>query len=294
MILLRLTGGLGNQLFQYAAGRSLADLWKVPLKIDTTSFWNDRLRQYALRPFRIRAEQASFFDRRRFENVFANGIEKRISIFFPHKNGKIWKDPNHGYNPPPQNPEKEIYLDGYWQSWRYFFANEPAIRRDLKLEIPAGGINLRLSEEIRSASSVSIHIRRADYVDDSNAARVHGVCDMSYYKRAVKWIEERVHQPRFYIFSDDPLWVRQNFDLCSDPVVVGHNDGVQAFEDLRLMASCRHHIIANSTFSWWGAWLSNQPGKTVLCPATWFADSAVVPDMKQFMDDLLPSEWVRL
>ena len=137
-------------------------------------------------------------------------------------------------------------------------------------------------------NSVSVHIRRGDYISNKDTNALLGVCPMDYYDRAIAYIVERVVNPCFYFFSDDIAWVRRTFSLPFQSRFVDHNSGRQSFNDMRLMSLCRHHIIANSSFSWWGAWLGRNGDKTVIAPRRWFRRD--IMDLK----DLCPDSWVLL
>jgi hypothetical protein len=181
------------------------------------------------------------------------------------------------------------YLDGYWQSEKYFGDVADVIRKDFTVKRAPSAANAAWLDRIGATVSVSIHVRRGDYVTNADANKFHGTCGIDYYQRAVQMLSSRLGgRPEFFVFSDDPAWVRANLDLGSHPHhYVTNNDAQTNYEDLRLMSSCRHHIIANSTFSWWGAWLNASPDKVVVAPRRWFrADE---------MDDrdLVPSGWVR-
>jgi hypothetical protein len=139
--------------------------------------------------------------------------------------------------------------------------------------------------EISAANAVSLHIRRGDYVSNAKFNAAHGTCDLDYYARAAAFVAERVGDPVIYAFSDDPAWVAENLKLPFEMRFVDHNDGSTAHEDLRLMATCKHHIIANSSFSWWGAWLNPLKDKVVAAPTQWFADPA------KSNPDILPQSW---
>ena len=145
-----------------------------------------------------------------------------------------------------------------------------------------------MAAEIAACNAVSLHVRRGDYAADPVVTSMHGLCPLDYYDRAVEYVLGRVSDPAFFLFSDDPDWVREHLKLRGSVSVVDHNGPDSGSEDLRLMSLCRHHIIANSTFSWWGAWLDPRPDKLVIAPKRWFADESLDTS------DLLPAGWVKL
>jgi hypothetical protein len=147
--------------------------------------------------------------------------------------------------------------------------------------------NADLVEQISKVNAVSLHVRRGDYVQNAKTNANHGVCSLDYYRAAIQNILERVEAPSFFIFSDDIPWVKEHLVLDIPCRYVDHNQGVESYNDMRLMSLCRHHIIANSSFSWWGAWLNPDPQKIVIAPQKWFANDNIV-------DDLFPPEWVTM
>jgi hypothetical protein len=181
-----------------------------------------------------------------------------------------------------------VYLEGYWQSENYFKTIENAIKSEFTLKEDPDPQNALLSEKILGSNSVSIHIRRGDYVHNPVTFDYHGVCSLEYYHSAIDTIAKKISNPHFYIFSDDSLWVKQNLGINYPHTYVTHNQGLKDYMDLWLMKLCRHHIIANSSFSWWGAWLCSNPGKIVIAPKQWFNN----PDVNT--DDLIPNTWLRL
>jgi hypothetical protein len=182
----------------------------------------------------------------------------------------------------------DVIVDGYWQSERYFADVADLVRREFSFKRSAGGRNAEVAAEIAACNSVSLHVRRGDYATDPVVMAMHGVCSLDYYDRAVEYIVERVSDPVFFLFSDDPDWVREQLKVHGSVRVVDHNGPDAGCEDLRLMGQCNHHIIANSTFSWWGAWLNLNPDKIIVAPKQWFADESLDTT------DLLPASWVKL
>jgi hypothetical protein len=196
-------------------------------------------------------------------------------------------EPDFAYWPGFEALRDGAYLDGYWQSERYFGAIAAAVRAEFALRRPPEGENARLLDAIRRAEAVGIHVRRGDYVNDAHTAGYHGAAPAEYYAAAVARLHALVAAPDFFVFSDDPAWAERHMRVDEATVIVGHNDAEHDGEDLRLMSACRHHIIANSTFSWWAAWLGERPGQHVVAPRRWFRAG---PDAR----DLVPARWERL
>jgi hypothetical protein len=281
-------GGLGNQMFQYSAGRRLAYANGVELKLDTFSFKECNLRTYSLGIFNVQENLATR------EEVEALTVGKRSLVerfstkILGRKHSSL---PSHvrekQFAPEILNLPDNVYLDGYWQSEKYFTDIEDIIRKEFTVKTDQERKNRKLAELIASCDSVSLHIRRGDYVSTPEIRKVHGTCSLDYYFRCVDQLSKTVKNPHFFIFSDDHDWASDNLKLPHPTTLVDHN-GMKAYEDLRLMSQCRHHIIANSSFSWWGAWLNKNQDKIVIAPQSWFNDSS--RDTK----DLIPDSWVRI
>jgi hypothetical protein len=192
------------------------------------------------------------------------------------------------FDPDILNMPDSVYLDGYWQSEKYFADIAGIIRQEFTVKTPQGGKDKELAEQITSCESVSLHIRRGDYVSNSHTNQVHGTCDLDYYFRCVENLTQTVQNSHFFIFSDDPEWARDNLRLPNPITLVDHNGPNKNYEDLRLMSQCKHHIIANSSFSWWGAWLNPIEDKLVFAPKRWFARD------NHNLHDFIPNQWIKV
>jgi hypothetical protein len=179
--------------------------------------------------------------------------------------------------------ESPLYMMGYWQSERYFLEQQKSIREDFRFRQAFAGFNAALAAEMSSSPSVSVHLRRGDYLSD----QIMDVCSLDYYRAAAKYIEESIGRPTYYVFSDDTDWVRSHVDFLPGATFIDHNKGLDSHKDMQLMSRCKHHIIANSSFSWWGAWLNPSPHKIVVAPSTWFRHG-------RDDSDHVPSQWIRL
>lgn len=301
MIISRIWAGLGNQLFQYAAGKSLAAFHNVDFKIDRRwygmSIPGDTPRRYELEHFNLKVECASDLDMRPFPFTtipkfkWARSFLPRWQLFLQKRSAysllRTYRELHFHFDPEFLKLPSNVYLVGYFQSEKYFTTIEEQIRKDFTFKSPPGLENEYLLEKIQSTPSVSLHVRRGDYVLDPRINLHHGVCDLTYYQRAIQEIEKRIKHPHFYVFSDDIPWVQANLKIGHHVDYVSHNQGAQSYEDLRLMSRCRHHIIANSSFSWWGAWLNSKTDKIVIAPGSW-------TNIKLDFSDLIPSGWVVL
>jgi len=287
MITSRLIGGLGNQMFQYAAARALALRVSTDLMLDTRAFIDYKVHSYGLDWFSI---QADVIDNVSFTTLRHDSFLKRVGRRFGVGLGKnVYLEKGFSFDPAVLLLKDGACLEGYWQSERYFADFSDQIRADLTVITPPNDENLSWLERIRSGTSISIHVRRGDYVTNPSANTVHGLCDLDYYRRAAAYVAGKLEgEAKFYVFSDDPEWVRENLELPYEMHYVNHNDASRNYEDLRLMSNCSHHIIANSSFSWWGAWLNPSSSKIVVAPKKWFRDESVDTC------DLIPSTWIRL
>ena len=291
VVIIRLNGGLGNQMFQYAAGRRLAHLHGVELKVDISGFESYKLRKYALGAF-SRQENFATLEEIEALTVRKQGfIERLIAKAMGRKPVAVpsyVREKHFHFDPEILSLPDHVYLDGYWQSEKYFADIEDIIQHEFTVKTPQEGKNRDLAALIASCDSVNLHIRRGDYVADPETSRVHGTCDLDYYYRCVEKLLATVKNPHFFIFSDDYGWAGENLKLPYPTTLVNHNGVDKDYEDLRLMSQCKHHIVANSSFSWWGAWLCSNPEKIVFVPSRWFLDSS--RDTK----DLIPDTWIRI
>ncbi|HEU0080896.1 MAG TPA: alpha-1,2-fucosyltransferase [Candidatus Paceibacterota bacterium] len=290
-IIVKLQGGLGNQMFQYALGRSLSLKKKVPLLLDIGSFSRDPLRAYALGCFSLKAEFASPSDVERLARYqrLPDGIVSRARNALCARWDRYAREKRFHFDPDVFSVADDAYLDGYWNTEKYFKDIRPALLSDFRVAAPLAGKNAEAAQAARSAESVSVHVRRGDYAHNPQTNIVHGTLEADYYGPAIARMQEKLAAPRFFVFSDDIPWVRDNLSLPAGTIFVDWN-GKEAHEDLRLMSLCKHHIIANSTFSWWGAWLSEYPGKVVIAPARWFRTQKKSTDTR----DVLPESWIRI
>ena len=291
MVISNIIGGLGNQMFQYAAGRALSLRLGVQLKLDIRAFSGYSLHQgFELRRlFDSDVEIASNDDLKVVlgwqKAKLAQRILKRPQLKrFRCKSYVI--EPSFNYWVGINTLKENIYLDGYWQSEQYFIQFVDKIREDFIFKLPLSNKNVDIAEKISQVNAVSLHVRRGDYISDKKNAFI-GVCSLDYYKTAVEKIKTQVDNPVFFVYSDDINWVKNNLVLDKTAVFVSHNRGNEGYNDMRLMSLCKHNIIANSSFSWWGAWLNADPNKTVIAPSQWFASGK---DDR----DLIPTGWLKI
>lgn len=295
MIYTRLISGLGNQLFQYAIGRQVSLLNKAPLKLDISFFASQSLRSYKLDVYNTKAELATqvevetLLERYSSQSLSAK-VLRRLDSHLPKRYRRLFRESEWWiYEPELFQTTSPVYLDGYWQHYKYFENLDPLIRDELTLKnsYPTGAQAIRQAIE-RDKGAVAVHVRRGDYITDTNANAFMGVIPISYYQQAMAYITARVPNVHFYFFSDEPAWVRQHLLSGSNMSVVEVENGTD-YLDLDLMSKCAHNIIANSSFSWWGAFLNRNPDKLIVAPRQW-----VVPNEVNQKIELVPPSWVKL
>ncbi len=271
-VIVLLKGGLGNQLFCYAAARRLALVNNAELVLDCVSgFSRDYMyrRQYALENFCINARHATPWERFEPLGRYRRYLARTIAGFRSFPERKYLFQEQREFDPRllDYRVSDSVYLDGHWQSEGYFKDIETVIRQDLRI-IQSKGVKNRLAEEIRSVNSVCVHTRWFAAPDAKDSAAKHNL-DPSYYARAIDVIRSEVHHPHFFVFSDDSQAAATHLPLWSGQCTyVSHNNGADSpLADFSLMVQCRHFVIANSTFSWWAAWLGSDPESIVIAPA---------------------------
>ncbi|WP_417427757.1 alpha-1,2-fucosyltransferase [Halpernia sp.] len=285
MIAVEIMGGLGNQMFQFASARALALHRNEKFLLDKHFFDNYELHNYSLHHFNIKTPLLE--ENISFEPI--NFIEKVKAFLLKKKIFSIYEEKELIFN---KNlftlPQKNIYLKGYFQSEKYFIKYEEQIREDFKIISLLKKETTEILKIINTQNSISLHIRRGDYVNNPVANLVHGTCDLNYYYKAITIIKEKIENPVFFIFSDDINWAKENLKIEDKIYFVDFNDASTNYEDLKLMSSCKHNIIANSSFSWWGAWLNNNKNKIVIAPNKWFNVDY------HNATDIIPESWLKI
>jgi hypothetical protein len=284
MIVVKLSGGLGNQMFQYAAGKSLSSKLGVSLGLDIRELVKgNTTNEYTFRTFQLNKFLINS------EIVPSNPSIFKLFIFRCIKKFKKYNELSYSFDNSFFSLKGNIHLIGYWQSEQYFNNIREELLLDFKLRHSLDKLNKRLEEKIHNSNSVAVHIRRGDYISNSSAAHVHGICSIEYYLNAISYLSNFFDNLKLFVFSDDIAWAKNNLkELNYEIEYVEGNIGDDSYIDLYLMSQCNHNIIANSTFSWWSAWLNQNKGKTVIAPKKWFNSN----ELK--CDDLIPSNWVRL
>ncbi len=298
MIIVRLRGGLGNQLFQYAAGKALAEHHRTELLVDLYTYSKHPYRKFELSKFNIDAKEATREQVHLFtgSNPVIRYVNKRENYL---RCQKVFAQPHYHFFEDFFSLPDNLYLSGYWQSEKYFASIGSIIREQLTPRALLDDHNSSFIARMQSENSISVHVRRGDYAASKDYASFFGVLSAAYYEGAIAKMRTEVERPSFYFFSDDPAWCRQTFSGLQ-AAFIDHNKGEDSFKDLVLMSACRHNIIANSTFSWWGAWLNQNQEKKVIAPQLWFQRNyltkkvPVYPSRLYNTKDLIPDSWVKL
>lgn len=288
MIIVKLWGGIGNQLFQYSFGKYLSKYLNTEVKYDIQTIQkakNFTKRSLGILDFNIHIEIASKEDNGKLKyfskGIFAR-IERKLSQKLPFLFKTYFVESELHSRIDKSNIKDNCYYDGYWQSYHYLNQIESIISTEIILRYPLSKNCQSLISAIKNTESISIHIRRGDYINIKKNFDRFGVCSKHYYESSIQYISKLCENPIFYIFSDDINWAKENFIGSQYCFVYGNLPS----EDMYLMSQCKHNIIANSTFSWWGAWLNNKKDKTIIAPANWY-------NMKQnnATERLIPETW---
>lgn len=275
-------------MFQYAAARAISIRMDVPLQLDLSWFATNPDREFALAPFNIQGELIGGDGRRvnkeggKFTRFFAKLRYRYHLLSFWRRE---YKEISFEYDPRFESLTAPIFLKGYFQSDRYFSAVSDVLRKDFTLTKKAESLTSQMEKAIQGVDGICIHVRRGDYVKNAKVNSETGTCSIDYYRRGLELVAKNLSSPHCFVFSDEPEWVKDNLELDFPTTVVDIHNTDQAHEDLRLMTACKNFVIANSSFSWWGAWLGQHPDKTVVAPAIWFKSE------KKDTKDLIPHNW---
>ncbi|MDR0580024.1 MAG: alpha-1,2-fucosyltransferase [Campylobacteraceae bacterium] len=279
MIISKLIGGLGNQMFQYAIGRAVAHRNSDILKLDISGFATYKLHNgYRLNAFNIDEKIADINEikclgkkNRVLRKLAKIGILKK-STFYAEKSENETKFDEKVFL------YKDLYLDGYWQNEKYFLDIRDMLIDEFTLKKPVGKNADEYMSIIKNTNSVSVHVRRGDYLV------LNGFIGIDYYQNTIKFISQKVQNPAFFIFSDDIKWCKENLNFIDKPIFIENT--ANELEDLELMKNAKHNIIPNSSFSWWAAWLNANKDKIVIAPKIWFKDRDGF--------DPVPESWIKI
>jgi hypothetical protein len=285
MINVILEGCLGNNLFQYAAGKHLAVKNKTTIRLITYRHVN---RHDILGRKAINQLSAFTIEPLSYAVMIHQAIGKRLGIQRSFHENRVYKEKSWGFHPEALELKDGVYLDGYFQSEKYFKSIEHIIRNNLRFKWDAFGKEGAIyKDQISNLNSVGLHVRRGDYLK----LKLHNVCNIRYYIKSIAYMQDQLVSPHFFIFSDDLEWCHENLHISNCTFVDIQAAKKDPIIDFQLMSLCKHNIISNSTFSWWAAWLNNNHEKVVVSPNRWFNDEQM---NVQALQDTIPAEWVRM
>jgi hypothetical protein len=276
VVIAKVMGGLGNQLFIYAAAKRLSVINDASLKLDINSAYAEDGydRVYSLNHFRINAEYATSEEVYELDVGTRRNLRYHVNKILPFRY-KYFIREDKLFDPRLLNLKiaNKVYLDGYWQDENYFKDIESIIRKDFEIVSPHNHINIEMAKEMSESNAICLHARRLEY---------EHLLSAEYYYRAIKYMSKRVPNPHLYCFSDDIEWIKNNIAINYPVTYISHNEESKDYENLWLMTQCKHYIIANSTFSWWGAWLNPDSSKIIIAPKDWGYRAAI------------PKDWINL
>jgi len=292
-IIIHLQGGLGNQLFQYATAKAISESYQVNLLLDDSWFYQT-FTDITARPFLLHNLQV-FETRVTHRNLSSsNKYLNKINLLLPRLNEVVINCPKPFKFEDKLfcreiNPAKNYYLIGYLQSFRYFENIRNSLLVSFQPKLPLSPHYTSYLENIQQSNSIMLHIRRSDYVSLKTASTYHGALSLSYYLNCMGQMIQRHPASHFFIFSDDAEWAKSHLPKTYRLTFIEiENRATSVVDELYLMSQCHHHIIANSSLSWWGAWLSEANEKqTILTPNRWLSKKNID------LSDLLPATWER-
>jgi hypothetical protein len=288
MVIINTIGGVGNQMFQYAFAYALSQRNKKTMKIDISNFDSYDLRTFELNYFNISPEIATIEEINQLKYKSESWPLKQLRKLRrlpPRLSKDYYQEAHFHFDKNALSLGKDVYFEGYWQSEKYFYDFRNDLLEQFTLTEAVSSKAQKYEQLIENSESVSLHIRRGDYVSNTLTNDYHGTCGINYYKNAILNIKEKANDSHFFIFSDDLIWAKANLNFIDNITFIELDSGAPDIEEMYLMSCCNHNIIANSSFSWWGAWLNKNTEKKVIAPSKWFNDESL--DTK----DLLPEGW---
>lgn len=285
MVIVKILGGLGNQMFQYAYAKSLEQNG-YSVKIDISGFKDYVSHKYGLDKYNIDLQISEKHENDTFyKNTLFCKILRKIGVDF----SSSIKEKDLRFDNKLLNIKDNSYIEGYFQSEKYFKNIKEIILDQFIINQQISIYTKEIEKQIRnSKNSCSIHVRRGDFINNTNIT-IHGMCDIEYYKRAMKFLEQKERDINYFIFSCDIDWVKDNL-IVKNAIYIETKEKRLPHEDIYLMSLCKNNIIANSTFSWWGAWLNQNQNKIVIAPKIWFADKKLQEQSK----DIVCQEWIKI
>lgn len=285
MVIVKIIGGLGNQMFLYAYAKALQQRG-YEVKIDVSAFETYGLHEYGLDKYNIHLDASTKEENNKFyKNNIVSKILRRVGLDFSKK----IQEKSLLFDNKFLSININSYIKGYFQSEKYFNDIREIILNEFTINSDISDYTKELENQIiNSKNSCSLHIRRGDFINSTNI-NIHGSCDLAYYKKAIQYLEEKVQDVHYFIFSDDIAWVKENL-VIENATYIENKEKRIPHEDMYLMHLSQHNIIANSSFSWWGAWLNQNEEKIVIAPKRWFADN----ELEKQSQDIVCQDWVKI
>lgn len=285
MIIIKIHGGLGNQMFCYIVYKKILLIGKE-IYVDIKDTYKSHNGYELENIFNIKTIKADINTSIYYSDSNSNILQRVRRKIFGRRKTFFKEKIEFKYDNNIFNIDNDKYLSGYWQSIKYLEGIEDEIRKDFTFKNKLDNKNLEALNLINNSNSISIHIRRGDYFRGNNEKLFGNIATVDYYKKAMKIIEEKIENPVYFVFSNDMEWVKENIEFKCEANYIDWNVGEDSYKDMQLMSNCKHNIIANSTFSWWGAWLNNNQNKIVIAPKKWINKEGINSDeIELFYDD---------
>ena len=295
MIISQISGGLGNQLFQYALGRHIALKYNTDLKLDLDIYKNPieglTLRVFELNNLNLNCQIASQDEIRKIKRADLKGIFKsiywRTQTIKPYYRKNFIKEKSHAFDKNILKCPDNSYIEGYWQSEKYFSSIRNILLKELQPKSFQSIHENSFYNKIINSNAISVHIRRGDYISNPVHKDIYKTIPIDYYHSAMLLYTKKIENPIFFIFSDDFEWVKSFFNNNNNNITFVEIEN--AVTCMYLMSVCKHNIIANSSFSWWGAWLNQNENKIVISPSEWFTSNSGINAA-----DLISENWIKI
>lgn len=295
MFIVDIIGGLGNQMFEYAFAQALKHHYKTEVALHIGGFADIKdNRGFELeRIFKIDEPVIRDYKEIRHLTNHSNSFSEKLRRKLFGLRKTHFSEKMHRFDPDALNLKvrKATFMEGLWQDEAYFKDIEDVIRQKFQFIPPLDTVNQEIVDKMHKTNSVSLHVRRGDYVSNPQYAAILGnICSREYYETALSELKKDETDVVLFVFSDDIAWVQKEFTFLPQENItfIEHNKGLDSYKDMQLMSNCKHNIVANSTFSWWGAWLNNNPNKKVYAPKIWFNDPHLADN------HIVPDEWIKI
>ncbi len=293
MIYIRICGGLGNQMFQFAAAANLAKIHKTRVGICLDRYEGDSNADLTKRDFELDSvfciDNYELVDSSRFAYISRDKKNLLDKIKYKWFKASFFFETSLLYNHAILKLSKETYLEGYFQTEQYFKQFESSVLANFKFKKKPSQRTSELLELAKNKNAIAVHVRRGDYLTNKKNLSTHGVCSKEYYQHAIEKFSD-LDNILFVVLSDEPQWAKENLIFGASAIYVDWNKAQDSWQDMMIISTCQHAIIANSSFSWWGAKLIQNPQKRIIAPGIWYANS----EIQNQTQDLIPTSWIKI